>query len=121
MRALEIEHVPAKLVGGGVPERETGELHVQGLAQRSGDGFKQRPCFELGHYGVVHLQQETEPIALDGQLLPECRGGFEVERILHGDGDLPRYLAHEPDFFAAVCVLRGRAEGQAAKLPPFRG
>ena len=94
---------------------------VNHAAQGGGNRVEQGAQVELRNHGVVDFQQNAQPVALLRQLPLVGLRALEIERVVHGHGDLPRHLLQECDFDFAVMVRRAPAEAQHAQAALRRG
>jgi hypothetical protein len=88
---------------------------VNHAAQRRGNGVQKGVQVEFRDDGIVHLEQNAQPVALLRQLPLVGLRAFDVQRVVHRDGHLPRHLLQERDFPLGMSVRRAPAEAQHAQ------
>ena len=117
----EIERHHAHLIRRGIKQREARVFVVNHAAQGRGDGAQEVVQVELGNHGVIYFEQHAQAVALPRQLPLVGLRALEIQRVVHGDGDLPRHLLQERDFALGVLVRRASPETHDAQPALRRG
>ena len=94
----------------GIIQSQTDVFMMQDAAKRIRNRGEKSLGIEIGNDGVVDLEQNAQAVALIRKLLLILLGAFVIERIIHGDGHLPRYLLHEIDIRFAIRVSFAHAK-----------
>jgi len=96
--AGEIERMNLEQAADGIEEREAGVV-VKNDALQSGDNaaedFRE---FTAGDENVVDLEKDLQAVTLVGELCLLSLRSFEVERVVHGDGNEAGDPLHELNF-----------------------
>ena len=123
--AGKIESVNLKQAGVRIEKSEAGVIVVDDAFQSGDDAAKHFRKFAGGDEDVVDFQEDTEAVALKRQLFLVSLRAFEIERVIHGDGnqagDAGRETGNGTTALAAavgvpvvlcgpVCAVRGKAQ-----------
>ncbi len=92
---VEIQRVNAQPVCSAIEQGQAGVVMMNHASESRNDAAKQVAQLAAGDEHIVYIQQDLKAIALLGQFLLGGLRRFEVERVVHGHGNLCRDALHE--------------------------
>ena len=95
LAARKIERVNFEEAVGGIEQGEAGVVVMNDALERGDDAAEEFVGFEAGDEDVVDFEKDAEAIAFTGELRLIGLSVFEIERVVHGDGDLAGDALHE--------------------------
>ena len=110
-----VERVDFEKAGSLVEEREAGVIVRDNGPERRNDAAKKSFDIASADEEIVDFEQDLQAIALKSELLLISLGGFKVERVVNGDGDLRGNALHEFDFGVAHAMRNVAAETDGAE------
>jgi len=116
--ARKIEGMDFEEAAGGVEEGETGVIVMDDAGESGDDAAEDFGEIAGGHEDVVDFEKSLEAVAFAGELRLIGLGGFEIQGVVHGDGDQTGDALHELEL--GVCNALGletaKAHGAKAAL-----
>ena len=109
------QHVAPVLAGVRLVQHQAAAVVLNHLLQRRADRREHVVHVQVRDDGVVHLEEQPEPIALARELALHRAGAFVVQHVVDRDGDLLGHFLHERDFAVVVVMLLEAAESHGAQ------
>ena len=117
----DVQYMAPVLARIRLVQHQAAAIVLNDLLQRRAHRRKHVVHVQVRDDGVVHFQQETQPIAFSRELHLHGAGALVVQDIVDGNGNLFRHLLHERDVGIGIHVRLQAATPHSAEAAERRG